>query len=402
MFHHMKKILILSIVVVSGFAASCSSSNPGGTNLPDVVAKVGSKEIKLEEVDRTIKQNLDQSQGATMTAAELANARLAVLENLIQEEAVFQRAQKENLVPDDAKVNQELQKRKTDAGLTEDQYQAQLKQAGLTEDQYKDKIRRELAYTALQDKQKARVALPTDEEVKKYFEDHRESFKVRRGADISIIVTAPQNAGGAVAAEQKIKAIYEQLKSGTTDFATLAAQRSEDTSNVRGGAVGFLAEEQLKQSFGDDVATKLMSMSPGQYTEPKNIQGRWVIFKVNNKYEKEENLTLDNPDVRKSIVDNLTQQRQSVLLNSIVSLALAESNVKNYMIERLVDDPKRISDMKPSALLQQALQQQPQPVQPQPRVENQPSNSNTSTGNTNASTPKANSNARPATGNANR
>lgn len=402
MFHHMKKILILSILVVSGFAASCSSGNGGNTNEPnDVVAKVGSKEIKLEEVDRTIKQNLDQSQGATMTAAELANARLAVLENLIQEEAVFQRAQKENLVPDDGKVSQELQKRKTDAGLTEDQYQAQLKQAGLTEDQYKDKIRRELAYTALQDKQKARVALPTDEEVKKYFDDHREGFKVRRGADISIIVTAPQNAGGAVAAEQKIKAIYEQLKSGTTDFATLAAQRSEDASNVRGGAVGFLAEEQLKQSFGDDVASKIMGMSPGQYTEPRNIQGRWVIFKVNQKYEKEENLTLDNPEVRKSIVDNLTQQRQSVLLNSIVSLALAESNVKNYMIERLVDDPKRISDMKPSALLQQALQQQPQQAQPQPRVENQP-NSNTSTGNANASTPKANSNARPATGNSNR
>jgi peptidyl-prolyl cis-trans isomerase SurA len=400
-FHHIKKILILSILIVSGFAASCGGGSNGNTDGPaNVVAKVGSKEIKLEEVDRAIKQNLDQSQGATMTAAELANARLAVLENLIQEEAVFQRAQKENLVPDDGKVNQELQKRKTDAGLTEDQYQAQLKQAGLTEDQYKDKIRHELAYTALQDKQKARVALPTDEEVKKYFEDHREGFKVRRGADISIIVTAPQNAGGAVAAEQKIKAIYEQLKSGTTDFATLAAQRSEDASNVRGGAVGFLAEEQLKQSFGDDVASKIMGMSPGQYTEPKNIQGRWVIFKVNNKYEKEENLTLDNPDVRKSIVDNLTQQRQSVLLNSIVSLALAESNVKNYMIERLVDDPKRISDMKPSALLQQALQQQPQQVQPQSRVE--PSNSNTSAGNANASTPKANSNARPATGNTNR
>src|SRR5262249_31111377 len=282
----------------------------------DVVAKVGSKEIKLEEVDRAVKQNLDPNQGATMTAAELANARLVVLENLIQEEAVFQRAQKENLVPDDAKVTQELQKRKTDAGLTEDQYQAQLKQAGLTEDEYKNKIKRELAYVALQDKQKTRVALQTDEEVKKYFEDHKEGFKVRRGADISIIVTAPQNASGAVAAEQKIKAIYEQLKSGS-DFATLAAQRSEDTSNVRGGAVGFLPEEQLKQSFGDDVATKIMSMSPGQYTEPKNIQGRWVIFKVNNKYEKEENLTFDNPEVRKSIIDNLTQQRQSVLLSSI-------------------------------------------------------------------------------------
>ncbi len=395
MFHHIKKILVL--VVFSSFAASCGGNSAGNTNSPgDVVAKVGSKEIKLEDVDRVVKQNLDTTQGVTMTAAELAGARLTVLENLIQEEAVFQRAQKENVVPDDGKVMQELQRRKTEASFTEEQYQAQLKQAGLTEEQYKEKIKRELAAVELQKKHKDRVATPTDEEVKKYFEDRREGFKVRRGADISIIVTSPQSSGSAVAAETRIKAIHEQLKSGS-DFATIAAQRSEHSSNSNGGAVGFLAEEQLKQNFGDEVATRIMSMSFGQYTEPKSIQGSWFIFKVNNKYEKEENLTLDSPQVRKSIVDNLTQQRQSVLLQSIVVLALAESNIKNYMIERVVEDPKRISEMKPSALLQQAMQQQPQQTQPQPRVVDQ-----NATNNSNTAAPKANTNARPATGNTNK
>ena len=103
----------------------------------EAVAKVGSREITMKQVDSVIKQQLDAKGGGTFTPAELVAARLSVLDNLIQEEALFQRAQKDNLVPDDNKVNQAIQKRKQDANLTEDQYQAQIKQAGLTEEEVK-------------------------------------------------------------------------------------------------------------------------------------------------------------------------------------------------------------------------------------------------------------------------
>ena len=85
----------------------------------------------MKQVDSVIKQQLDARGGAAhLRSAELVAARLSVLDNLIQEEALFQRAQKDNLVPDDNKVNQEIQKRKQDANLTEDQYQNQIKQSG--------------------------------------------------------------------------------------------------------------------------------------------------------------------------------------------------------------------------------------------------------------------------------
>ena len=363
---------------------SCkSASDKSGL---EVAAKVGSREITLKQVDSTIKQQLDANGGnASMSPAELVAARLSVLDNLIQEEALFQKAQKENLVPDDGKVNQEVQKRKQDAQVTEDQYQAQIKQAGFTEEEVRDKIRRELAINALRERERTRINAPTDAEIEKHYNDHKAEFVAERGADISMIAVLPANNGGDAGAEQKIRGVYEQLR-GNSDFATVAAQKSEDqASALRGGRLGFASEAGLRQTFSSrpDIPAKLMTLNEGQYTEPikDNLSGAWYIFKLNRKQEQPQNLTLN--DVRADIINTITQQRQQVLLNALVLVTLSETTTKNYLAERIIQNPQAIVEMRPSQLLQQAAQQQP-------RIENenqaQTANSNRASSNTNRAT----------------
>jgi len=364
-FRYLKPLtLVLSSSLLLAACKGTSEKSP-----LEVAAKVGSREIALKQVDSTIKQQLDASGGsASMTPAELVAARLSVLDNLIQEEALFQKAQKETLVPDDTKVNQEVQKRKQDAQVTEEQYQNQIKEAGFTEEEVRDKIRRELAINALRERERTRINAPTDSEIEKYYTDHRAEFVAQRGADISMIVVSPANNGSEAAAEQKIKATYEQLR-GNSDFATVAAQKSEDqASALRGGRLGFASEAQLRQTFPSrpDVPAKLMALTEGQYTEPikDNLAGAWYIFKLNRKQEQPQNLTLT--DVRPDIINTITQQRQQVLLNALMLVTLTESTIKNYLAERIVQNPQSIIEMRPSQLLQQAT-----PKQPQPRIENE-------------------------------
>jgi parvulin-like peptidyl-prolyl isomerase len=373
----------LTLVLFSALLlAACKGGSDNSTL--EVAAKVGSREITLKKVDSTIKQQLDASgPGAAMSSAELVAARLSVLDNLIQEEALFQKAQKENLGPDDTKVNQEVQKRKQAATLTEEQYQNQIKQAGFTEEDVRDKVRRELAIDALRERERTRVSAPTDAEIEKYYNDRRAEFVAQRGADISMIVVSPANNGGEAGAEQKIKAIYEQLRANS-DFATVAAQKSEDqASALRGGSLGFATEAQLRQTFPSrqDMPEKIMSLNVGQYTEPvrDNLSGAWYIFKLNRKQEQPENLTLDR--VRADIINAITQQRQQVLLNALVLVTLSESSIKNYLAERIVQNPQSIVEMRPSQLLQQTNPQQPQPRienenQPAPGASNRPAASN--------------------------
>jgi foldase protein PrsA len=353
------------VLFASLLLASCKSASD--KSALEVAAKVGSRDITLKQVDSTIKQQLDANGGnASMSPAELVAARLSILDNLIQEEALFQKAQKENLVPDDGKVNQEVQKRKQDAQVTEDQYQAQIKQAGFSEEEVRDKIRRELAINALRERERTRINAPTDAEIEKHYNDHKAEFVAERGADISMIAVLPANNGGDAGAEQKIRGVYEQLRGGA-DFATIASQKSEDQSSaLRGGRLGFASEAGLRQTFSSrpDIPAKLMSLNEGQYTEPlkDNLSGAWYIFKLNRKQEQPQNLQLN--DVRADIINTITQQRQQVLLNALVLVTLSETTTKNYLAERIVQNPQTIVEMRPSQLLQQAAQQQP-------RIENE-------------------------------
>jgi parvulin-like peptidyl-prolyl isomerase len=392
-----KKLILASLVVLASVLLASCKSDPNGAST-EVAARVGSRDITVRQVDSLIKQQLDQGGGGkTLSPAELVAARLSVLDTLIQAEAMFQKAQKENLVPDDNKVNQEVQKRKQGAQVTEEQYQEQLKQAGMTEDELRDKIRRELAIDALRERERTRVSAPTDAEIDKYYSDHKAEFVAERGADISMIVVAPANNGGEAGAEQKIKTIYEQLRSGTTDFATVAAQKSEDqASALRGGQLGFASEAGLKQTFSSrpDIPSTLMALKEGQFTDPikDNLAGTWYIFKLNRKQEQPQNLTLSN--VRPDIINTITQQRQQILLQALVMVTLAETPTKNLLAERIVQNPQSMVEMRPSHLLESS---QNQPQTP-PRIENQ--NQSTASANRPASSAATNGNSR--SSNANR
>lgn len=387
MFNINKPTAAAVVLALSLAAGACTTASNEET-----AAKVGSRDITLKQIDAVIKQQLDASNvaAAPLGSAELVAARLSVLSNLIQEEVLFLKAQKENLVPDDGKVSQEIERRKQAAAFTEDQFQNQLKQAGLTAADYKEQVRKELAITALNDREKARVKAPSEDEIKKYYEDHKAEFVADRGALISMIVTDPANNGvaadavGDTAAEQKIKSIHETLKAGR-DFATVAAQASEDFSRNQRGSIGFASEAQLKQSFATrpEIPQRLMSMSPGQYTEPlkDNLSGKWYIFKLDDKREQAQDLTLENENVRRSIVDTITQQRQQVLLNALLMVAMAETTIKNYFAERIVQKPETVITMTPSQLLERT-----QPAQPQPRIENDNSQSNANRPTTNSNT----------------
>ncbi len=368
-----KRILTAALIAAASITTACNKNKPD-----EAVATVGSRQITLKQVDSVIKQQMDASgSGGSLSPVELVAARMGALDNLLQAEALFQRSQKDNLVPDDAKVTQEIQKRKQEAGVTEEQFQTQMKQAGLNDEDIRDKVRRELAINALKDREKARVTAPTEDETRKYYEDHKSEFVAERGGDISVIAVSPSNNGGDAGADQKMKAVYAQLR-GQTDFATVATQKSEEpNSALRGGRLGFASEDGLKQSFPaiPGIATRLMAMKEGEYTEPiKDTTGNWYIFKLNLKREQAQNLTYDDPAVRKSIVDTITQQRQQVLLSALLAVAMGETTIKNHLAERLIEHPESMVQMKPSALLEQAAQ----PQQQQPRMvdESQVKNSN--------------------------
>ena len=104
------------------------NDSDGNVDPNETAATVNGKAIKLEEVERVIKQQ-GQGQETKFSPLELAQARLQVLENLIQNEVLYQKAEKENVVPTEDDITVEFNSQKTASGKSAEQIAKEMKES---------------------------------------------------------------------------------------------------------------------------------------------------------------------------------------------------------------------------------------------------------------------------------
>jgi len=150
-------------------------------------------------------------------------------------------------------------------------------------------------------------------------------------------------------AEQKIKEILEKVSQPASDFAALAREYSEDGSKLQGGDMGYLSEDDLKQNF-PQLAAGFMNpqFSVGKITNAINISGKYYIFKLQERIEKDETLTLESPDVRPQINKLLVDNRKQLLAASYQAMAMNEAKIENFLAKKVVDNPNELSGARPA------------------------------------------------------
>jgi hypothetical protein len=154
------------------------------------------------------------------------------------------------------------------------------------------------------------------------------------------------DAKGDSEAKAKADNIYQQLKSGPSDFATVARAKSEDPQSLlKGGDIGFGSEDDLKKAgLPKEIIDQFMGpMAVGSITEPKLINGRWYIFKLQDKRLQTENLTLESQGpqgtVRQQIALELTNQRKDILNAALVEVAMSEAKIVNNLASSMLSNP---------------------------------------------------------------
>jgi peptidyl-prolyl cis-trans isomerase SurA len=349
---HFKKILLLAVIASLFAACNRAGGSPSGG---DVAATVNGKSIMMSEVDTVLSQQM-RGQQNQMSPLELAAARMQILDDLVKQEVLYQRAEKEKLVPSEEEISAAIAQQKQQNGMTEEEYQKYLKDSGQTETAVREIARKQLAVQKLLDKVGGQIKIQ-DKEVQDYYDNNRQQFVAARGVGLAAIVVDPADNGlnddakGETEAKLKIDGIYTRLKNGA-DFASVAREKSEDAaSNPRGGDIGFATEDQLRQNgFPNEVISQLFgSMQVGDITSPvKFAGGQWYIFKLTSKRLQSENLTLDSPDVRKQITDALLNQRKQVLSAALMEVATNEAKISNNLASKMLESPQNFGTMRPA------------------------------------------------------
>lgn len=305
----------------------------------------------LKDVERGVSAQSGGKQ-AQLSQLELAQARLQVLGSLIQREVLFQRADREKLLPTEDEITAIINQQKQQSGMTDDDFQKSLTAQNLTMESLREEARKDIAIKKLQEKYSSQITV-NDKEVEDFYNGNRERFVSSRGVALAMIVADPadnspqgvqNDAKNDAEAKLKIDNISQQLKGGA-DFATVARAKSEDANSIaRGGDVGFATEDDLKQNgFPSELVARLFGMQAGDTTEPIRFNsGKWYVFKLEEKRLQTENLTLESPGVRQQITQALINQRKDILNAALLEVAMTEAKVVNNLAGTMLNTPSNL------------------------------------------------------------
>jgi peptidyl-prolyl cis-trans isomerase SurA len=352
------KVFAVTGLVVAGLVLNGCSSGASEAKDQMVAATVNGRNIMMQEVERAINQQTNGNP-SSLNQLQMAQARLQVLNNLIQREVLFQRAEREKLLPTETQIDGAIATQKQNSGMTTEDFEKSLKAQNISAETLREEARKDLAINALQDKYAGQIVI-NDREVEEYYSNNRQQFVKARGVALAMIMVDPaDNSAEGIAddaknetdAKLKIDNIYQQLQ-GKADFATVARAKSEDINSLRaGGDIGFATEQDLRNNnFPAELVANLFGpMQVGDYTQPTRFgSGKWYIFKLAEKRLANENLTLESAGVRQQITQGLTNQRKQILNAALLETAMNEAKIVNHLATNMLNNPGNLG-LRPAA-----------------------------------------------------
>jgi peptidyl-prolyl cis-trans isomerase SurA len=337
---HATVLLPLAALILFGGAGCKQQAQPS----PDVWATVNGKEIKRDGVEKYYRTRVNP-EGQEPSQEEALSLKLNVLDELINNEILLDRAKKLNLEATDGEVEDKFTELKSP--FTEDEFQRQLKERGVSVTDLKSDLRRQLSIQKLLNREVVAKISITDQDVTEFYNGNKAQFNVAEPQyRIAQIVVTPRkepqirnrkndDATNEAEAQRKIKMLMDRLNSGA-DFAQLAMDYSEDmNSAATGGDLGYVPESALNQS--DPILKKtVMGMKPGQVSLPLSLKEGYRILKMVTR-ESPGQRNIADPQVQQTIRDTLRNRKEQLLRSAYLAIARDEARVRNYLAEQVIE-----------------------------------------------------------------
>ncbi len=262
----------------------------------DVVASVNGVSISKEELYST----LVKQYGASSLSA------------LIDNKIIEQEADKKDITITDKEINEELQTY-IDSYGGEEAFQSALEQSGLKENDVKSDVENYLKIEKLLEPE----IKVTEEEMKTYFDENKESFNEQEQVEASHILVDDKKTAEEVA---------QKLADGQ-DFAELAKEYSTDASNAEsGGELGYFSKGEMAAEFEEAA----FSMAKGEISDLVKTEYGYHIIKVTDKKAAKEAVYEDHKeDIKEILFDQKLQSEYATWLQEKKDEAEIENTLED-------------------------------------------------------------------------
>ena len=309
----MKKILALILSMIMTMSL-IGCSNKTDENEP--VAIVNGQAITLGNYEKLLalnKSSMESYYGSDIWSTEIEDGKTykdtlkeIVLETMIGSEVVYQQAKKDNILPTDEQVQEQIDSFNESIKDDED-YQVELKEMGINEEFLKYQFSRDLANSNVQAKFEDETKISTDE-MKKYYEENKDDYHTNTVTASHILLKTIDDEGNELSDEEKAKAkkkaeeALAKVKAGE-DFAEVAKEYSQDSTASNGGELGTFGKGQMVSEFEDAA----FAMKPGEISDIVETQYGYHIIKVTERVDEQQSFD----DVKDEIKSTLASEKYS-------------------------------------------------------------------------------------------
>jgi peptidyl-prolyl cis-trans isomerase SurA len=341
--------VVLAVLSLAGCGRPASPAE-------NVWAVVNGKEIKRDDVEK-LYRNVVQTNAPAPSHEEALSLKLNILDELINNEILLERAQRLALEATDGEVEDKFTERKSP--FTEEEFQRQLKERGMTVDDVKRELRRQLSIQKLMNREVAAKVSITDQDVSDFYNQNRAQFNVTEAQyRVAQIVVTPQrdpqlrnrkNDDAATDADARRKAalMLERINAGA-DFSQLASDYSEDPGTVStGGDLGYIPESSLNQA-PPELKKAVLGLKAGEISGVVAIGGRYHVLKLISR-ELPGQRELSDPQVQQVIREGLRNRKEQLLRAAYLTVARNESNVVNHLARQVLESVGKLPASGPPA-----------------------------------------------------
>jgi len=290
--------------------------------IDEVVVQVNDDVITLSRLKKETKERIEALKQNGMSEqeaiAEATKKQAELIAILINEQLLLQKGKELDLASEiEAAVNNRMLEIAREQGITSiEKLDQALRENKMDPVQIRATMRAEMMKQAVMQQEVDRhlyFGFSTDE-VKKYFEAHKDQFRKPEGISLSEIFLVTENKDDAAVKARAIE-LVAQLRAGA-DFAALAASNSEREKNNQRtapqdhGKVGTFEVPSLRE----DIAAAVKDIKVGGVTDPIKGGGGYQILRVDERTPAGATATFNENQVREAMmVERQPKEREHYL-----------------------------------------------------------------------------------------
>ncbi len=286
-----------------------------------LAARVNGVPITNQTLEHSFQEFLQES-GRNIAAIRypevVKDMRRQTLDLLIDQELVWQAAQRDEVIADDEAVERAIDSMRANF-TTPEAFERKLLIEGYTMERYREHVKHLVSARMYLDRLSEKIEV-SDAEVHEFYTQNPQKMRLPEAVRARHILIKPTNDSDETAVRERLGKLLGEARDGA-DFAELARRHSQDASAARGGDLGYFTRGRMVAAFEEAA----FSLKAGEYSDIVKTPFGLHLIKVEDHRPESQ---LPENEVSETIRKHLREQKSQQAVQDTMESLRANAEIE--------------------------------------------------------------------------